>query len=202
MYGIKPKNRVYFMERLENHGNKELVIIDGNNDITIEHIFPQNPDPKWKIELGEDEYNFIKENHLNTIANLTLSGNNGKLGNKYFLTKKEMNVDDKEQGYKYSRLWLNRYLAQIDKWGNNEIEKRFQIIEERFLSIWVFPDIDTELNTDFNEINIFDAEEPTFKKLEYVIFFDQKIEISTVSGLYLEVMKTLLVVLGSNEDII
>lgn len=191
MYGIKPKNRVYFLERLENHRNKELVKIDGNSDITIEHIFPQNPEPKWKIELGEEEYNFIKENYLNTIANLTLSGNNGKLGNKKFLSKKEMNVDGEEQGYKYSRLWLNSYLTQIDKWGKNEIEKRFQIIEERFLSIWVFPDIDTELDTDFNEINIFDAEEPTFKKLEYVIFFDQKLEISTVSRLYLEVMKTL-----------
>ena len=191
MYGINPKNRVYFLERLENHRNKELVKIDGNSDITIEHIFPQNPEPKWKIELGEDEYNFIKENYLNTIANLTLSGNNGKLGNKKFLSKKEMNVDGEEQGYKYSRLWLNSYLTQIDKWGKNEIEKRFQIIKERFLSIWVFPDIDTELDTDFNEVNIFDAEEPTFKKLEYVIFFDQKLEISTVSKLYLEVMKTL-----------
>jgi len=191
MYGIKPKNRVYFLERLENHRNKELVKIDGNSDITIEHIFPQNPEPKWKIELGEEEYSFIKENYLNTIANLTLSGNNGKLGNKNFLSKKEMNVDGEEQGYKYSRLWLNTYLTQIDKWGKNEIEKRFQIIKERFLSIWVFPDIDTELDTDFNEVNIFDAEEPTFKKLEYVIFFDQKLEISTVSKLYLEVIKTL-----------
>ena len=191
MYGIKPKNRVYFLERLENHENKELVTIEGNNDITIEHIFPQNPEPKWKIELGEEEYNFIKENYLNTISNLTLSGNNGKLGNKVFLSKKEMNVDVKEQGYKYSRLWLNRYLSEIDKWGKQEIEKRFQIIEERFLKIWIFPDIDLPQDTDFNEINIFDAEEPKFKKLEYAIFFDQKLEIQTVSKLYLEVMQTL-----------
>ena len=67
MYGIKPKNRVYFLERLENHRNRELVKIDGNSDITIEHIFPQNPEPKWKIELGEEEYNFIKENYLNPM---------------------------------------------------------------------------------------------------------------------------------------
>lgn len=191
MYGIKPKNRVYFLERLENHKNKELVTIEGNNEITIEHIFPQNPDPKWKIDLGEEEYSFIKENYLNTISNLTLSGNNGKLGNKIFSSKKEMNIDGKEQGYKYSRLWLNRYLSQIDKWGRHEIEKRFQIIEERFLDMWVFPDIDIEKETDFNEVNIFDAEEPTFKKLEYVIFFDQKLEISTVAKLYLEVITTL-----------
>lgn len=39
------------------------------------------------LELGNEEYNFIKETYLNTIGNLTLSGNNGKLGNKYFTEK-------------------------------------------------------------------------------------------------------------------
>ncbi|MEX2410301.1 MAG: DUF262 domain-containing protein [Candidatus Paceibacterota bacterium] len=191
MYGIKPKNRVYFLERLENHENKEHVSIFANDKITIEHIFPQNPDPKWKIELGEEEYNFIKENYLNTISNLTLSGNNGKLGNKPFLEKKDMNNNGKEQGYSYSRLWLNRYLSAIDKWDKEEIKKRFKIIKERFLSIWKFPDIDIEDAEDFNELNIFDAEEPTGKKLEYAIFFDQKLDISNVSTLYHEVIKTL-----------
>jgi len=191
MYGIKPKNRVYFLERLENHENKELVSIFANDKITIEHIFPQNPDPKWKIELGDEEYNFIKENYLNTISNLTLSGNNGKLGNKPFLEKRDMNVGGKEQGYSFSRLWLNRHLSSIDKWDKSEIEKRFEIIKNRFLSIWEFPDIDIEDAEDFNELNIFDAEEPTGKKLEYAIFFDQKLNISNVSTLYHEVIKTL-----------
>jgi uncharacterized protein with ParB-like and HNH nuclease domain len=191
MYGIKPKNRFYFLERLENHENNEPVRIDGNNDITIEHIFPQNPEPKWKMELGDDEHTFIKENYINTIANLTLSGNNGKLGNKSFISKRDMNIDGNEQGYKYSRLWLNRFLAQIDKWERKEIEKRFEIIEDRFLKIWKMPEVEMEQETDFNETNIFDAEEPTGKKLEYAIFFDQKLEISEVSKLYSEVMKAL-----------
>jgi uncharacterized protein with ParB-like and HNH nuclease domain len=78
VYNIKSKNRTYLLERLENYNNREPVFIEGNDDITIEHIFPQNPDMKWKIELGNDEFNFIKDNFLNTIANLTLSGNNGR----------------------------------------------------------------------------------------------------------------------------
>jgi hypothetical protein len=90
VYNIKSKNRTYLLERLENFENKEPVIIDGNTDITIEHIFPQNPDPKWKIELGTDDYNYIKENYLNSIGNLTLSGNNGKLGNKSFIDKRDL----------------------------------------------------------------------------------------------------------------
>ena len=191
IYGIKPKNRFYFFERLENFRNKEPVQIEGNNDITIEHIFPQNPDPKWKLELGDEEYTYCKENLLNTIANLTLSGNNGKLGNKTFLQKREMNIDGKEQGYKFSRLWINRFLSSIDRWGKKEIKERFKIISERFLEIWPFPDIKMDKETDFNEVNIFDAEDPTHKRLEYVIFFDRKLGISTVASLYSEVIKTL-----------
>ncbi|WP_353734949.1 HNH endonuclease family protein [Okeania sp. SIO1H4] len=191
MYGIKAKNRIYCLERLENYQNKEPVKIEENNDITIEHIFPQNPDPQWEAELGTEEFNSIKDNYLNIIANLTLSGNNGKLGNKTFTSKRDMNIDGKEQGYKYSRLWLNRYLSEIDKWGKEEIEERLKIIAERFLQVWSFPEIKTKTEIDFNEVSIFDAEEPTGKKLEYAIFFDNKIEISEVSKLYLEVMKQL-----------
>ena len=191
VYNIKPKNRTYLLERLENHQNNELVIIEGNSDITIEHIFPQNPDAKWKIELGTDEYNLIKENYLNTIGNLTLSGNNGKLGNKPFLEKREMNVDGKEQGYIFSRLWLNRDLKEKSKWDKEEIENRANQITQRFIKIWEIPDIQIELETSSDEINIFDAEDPKFKKLDYAIFFNQKLEVTQVAKLYIEVFKQL-----------
>ncbi len=187
VYNIKSKNRTYFLERLENFENKEFVLIDGNQDITVEHIFPQNPDQKWKIELGTDEFNFIKDNYLNTIANLTLSGNNGKLGNKSFIEKRDL----QEAGYKASRLWLNKYLAVIDKWDRTEIEKRYNFISERALNIWLMPNISVEERLDSNEENIFDADDPTDKKLEYAIFFDNKIEVNQVAKLYVEVFKRL-----------
>lgn len=191
VYNIKSKNRTYLLERIENYQNNEPVIIEGNSDITIEHIFPQNPDPKWKIELGNDEYNFIKETYLNTIGNLTLSGNNGKLGNKSFAEKQVMNEDGKEQGYKFSRLWLNRNLKDKEKWNREEIENRATVIAERFLKIWEIPDIDIEENKESDEINIFDADDPKFKKLEYAIFFNQKLEVTQVAKLYIEVFKQL-----------
>lgn len=191
VYNIKPKNRTYLFERLENFQNNEAVTIEGNSDITIEHIFPQNPDPKWKIELGADEYNLIKENYLNTIGNLTLSGNNGKLGNKPFLDKKVMNLDGKEQGYSFSRLWLNRDLKEKMKWDKAEIEKRANLISERFIKVWEMPEIDVELEATNDEINIFDAEDPKHKKLEYAIFFNQKLEVTQVAKLYIEVFKQL-----------
>ena len=191
VYNIKPKNRTYLLERLENHQNNEPVIIEGNSDITIEHIFPQNPDAKWKIELGTDQYNLIKENYLNTIGNLTLSGNNGKLGNKPFLEKREMNVDGKEQGYFFSRLWLNRDLKEKSKWDKEEIENRANLIADRFIKIWEIPNVEIEVENISDEINIFDAEDPKFKRLDYVIFFNQKLEITQVAKLYIEVFKQL-----------
>ena len=179
------------VERIENYQNNEHVVIEGNSDITIEHIYPQNPDPKWKLELGVEEYNFIKENYLNTIGNLTLSGNNGKLGNKSFTEKREMNVDSKEQGYKFSRLWLNRHLKEITTWNKSEIERRADLISERFLRIWGIPELQVEPETSNDEVNIFDAEDPKHKKLEYAIFFDQKLEVTQVAKLYIEVFKQL-----------
>ncbi len=187
LYNVKPKNRTYLLEMLENFENKEPVIIEGNSDITIEHIFPQNPDPKWKIELGADEYNFIKESYLNTIGNLTLSGNNGKLGNKPFIAKRDL----ENAGYKDSRLWLNKYLSTLDAWNKAEIEKRSDLITERFLKVWEIPDIQIEIETENDEVNIFDAEDPKHKRLEYAIFFNQRIEVTQVAKLYIEVFKQL-----------
>ena len=187
VYNIKSKNRTYLLERLENFDNNEPVIIEGNTDITIENIFPQNPDPKWKVDLGADEYNLIKETYLNTIGNLTLSGNNGKLGNKPFAFKRDL----ENAGYKDSRLWLNKYLSISEKWDKAEIERRFDLLAERFLKIWQMPQIELEERDENNEVNIFEAEDPKHKKLEYAIFFDQKIEVNQVAKLYVEVFKQL-----------
>ena len=185
VYNIKSKNRIYLLERLENFDHTELVTIEENPDITVEHIFPQNPDPKWKIELGNDEYVFVKENYLNTISNLTLSGNNGKLGNKTFSEKRDL----EGAGYKDSKLWLNKYLSKPKKWDKTEIERRFEQIAERFLKIWEYPNINLSSEVDNSETNIFEAENPKHKKLEYAIFCNQKIEVTQVTKLYVELFK-------------
>ena len=102
-----------------------------------------------------------------------------------------MNVDGKEQGYVFSRLWLNRDLKEKTKWDKEEIENRANQISQRFIKIWEIPDLQVELETSNNEINIFDAEDPKFKKLEYAIFFNQKLEVTQVAKLYIEVFKQL-----------
>lgn len=191
MYNTKAKTRAYFFDKIENHKNKEHVDVS-SSDITIEHIFPQNPDAIWKRSLESEEYSALAEKYLNTVGNLTLSGNNGKLGNKSFEAKREMNIDGGEEGYRFSRLWLNRDLKNCANWGVSKVEERAKSISNRFLEIWPEPIVDIIADDGLEEVNIFDAEEPKFKKLEYAVFFGSKLVLSQVAKLYVEVFRQLI----------
>lgn len=205
LYNTQPKNRNYLFEMLENYNNREYVNTT-NENITIEHIFPRNPNEVWSTDLSSEEYFSFKEKHLNTIGNLTLSGNNGALSNKSFLAKKEMNNDGNEQGYNYSRLWLNSYLKSLDSWKIANYEERLNIIYERFLKIWEYPDVVIFESDDSSyEQNIFDAESPRNKKLEYYIFENTTVIENTVSQMYVDVIRILYEknsqLLVNNQDI-
>lgn len=190
LYNTQPKNRNYLFEMLENYNNREFVNTN-HEQITIEHIFPQHPSDQWNTDLKAEEFRAFKEKHLNTIGNLTLSGNNGALGNKSFSEKKEMNVAGNEQGYRYSRLWLNSYLKSIDSWSISNYEERQHMIYERFLKIWEFPAVEIPDAEDAEEQNIFDAESPTHKKLEYFIFQNTRVEMESVAQMYFYVIRNL-----------
>ena len=126
------------------------------------------------------------------MGNLTLSGNNGKLGNKGFDEKREMNSDGDEQGYRFSRLWLNRDLKDCTGWGIPQVIARAETIAARFLEVWPAPAVDIQPDTSADEVNIFDAEEPKGRKLEYAVFFGRKLFLSQVAKLYVEVFRQLI----------
>lgn len=191
LYSTKSRTRTYFFERLENHNNRESVDVT-IPDITIEHIFPQNPDPAWHIGLDADEYDLLSEKYLNTAGNLTLSGNNGRLGNKTFSEKRDMNDAGGEQGYRFSRLWLNRDLQALDRWGVAEVEARAERIAKRFLDVWPAPNVATTMDVEGDEVSIFDAEEPRHKRLDYAVFLGSRLEVTQVAKLYAQVFEQLL----------
>lgn len=181
------RNIDFLLENLENFQNNEPVRIEDNPKITIEHIFPQNPAEEWREEVSAAEYQELGEVYLHTLGNLTLSGNNGSLGNKIFREKRDL----PEKGYRDSRLYLNRYLSALDTWGELQLKERNEILTERFLQIWPYPNVHVEADDDFEEVNIFDAEDPTDKNLEYAIFRDEKLSCTTVTDLYIDVLKRL-----------
>lgn len=192
VYDMKQKNRLYLFERLEKHNNNEKIDFN-NSSLTIEHIFPQNPDSKWIQNINKEDYDKMQNKYLHTMSNLTFSGNNGSLGNKIFLEKKNMNKEGKEQGYIYSKLWLNRFLKDINEWDINALETRFTIIRDRFLEIWKYPDIkiNRRKKMEYLEVNIFDGYYSKGRKLEYVVFLDEEIKVENISDLFVQVVSIL-----------
>lgn len=183
---INQKRKIYLFKKLE-QGLGKAVIDFSKTPYTIEHIFPQNPVKEWKKELNQKDYDIMQEK-LHTIANLTISANNGELGNKTFKEKQDMNVNNGEQGYIYSKLWLNEYLKQIEEWKPKNIEERFDKIKERFLKVWKYPNV--IITNDNVEVDIFEADDPTGKKLEYIKFNGEEYnDITDVSKLFSFILK-------------
>ena len=168
---------------MEHFRNPERVDLS-SADITIEHIFPQNPDIKWKSDITDTDYKLFSEKYLNTIANLTLSGNNGALGNKSFSEKRDINKDEGRQGYAYSNLWMNEALKTKDVWNVEELEERFKLLYNRYTSIWKYPSITITEDNDDEEYTLFDAPEPKHKKLEYYTYKDELVVTKEFSKMY------------------
>ena len=102
-----------------------------------------------------------------------------------------MNVSGGEQGYNFSRLWLNSHLNKIDSWNLVNYEKRYNLICERFLKVWSLPTVEIPQENESAEQSIYDAESPTFKKLEYFIFLENKKEESAIAMMYQHVLQEL-----------
>lgn len=183
LYNTQAKNRLYYFEQMEHFRNPERVDLS-SADITIEHIFPQNPDIKWKSDITDTDYKLFSEKYLNTIANLTLSGNNGALGNKSFSEKRDMNKDEGRQGYAYSNLWMNEALKTKEVWNVEELEERFKLLYNRYTSIWKYPSITITEDNDNEEYTLFDAPEPKHKKLEYYTYKDELVVTKEFSKMY------------------
>ncbi|MGL5960898.1 MAG: DUF4357 domain-containing protein [Cetobacterium sp.] len=128
----------YIFEKLENYYHNELIDFE-NDKITIEHIFPQKPSNGWYDSLDDEEFEQMLS-LKNTISNLTLTGSNSNLGNRTFLDKR----DDEQHGYKNSKLYLNKWLGQQDKWNVLKLSERFENIFEDILNIWYRPILENE----------------------------------------------------------
>jgi uncharacterized protein with ParB-like and HNH nuclease domain/predicted transport protein len=132
------RSRNYLLRKLENFGRKELVQVE---EYTIEHILPQNKNlsKEWKEMLGEDWEN-IQKKYLHTIGNLTLTGYNPELSDKPFLEKRNMSG-----GFKDSPIRLNGDLAILEKWNEEEIQKRANNLADKVTTIFAYKDISEEI---------------------------------------------------------
>jgi hypothetical protein len=94
---------------------------------------PQTINAKWRDALGVN-YEAVHDRYLHTLGNITLTGYNSKMSNKPFIEKRDM-----EKGFKGSRLFLNKSLHEIEKWDEDSINNRAQLLKERAMKIWTYP---------------------------------------------------------------
>lgn len=141
------RNRNYLLRKLENQDRKEIVNIES---YTIEHIMPQNKNlsSQWKEDLGED-WEEIQKNLLHTLGNLTLTRYNSELSDRPFKEKAQL-----KGGFKDSPLRLNRNLAELEVWNEEEIIKRGQFLAEQALHIWKYPSLPEDTLSQYKNQNI------------------------------------------------
>jgi uncharacterized protein with ParB-like and HNH nuclease domain/predicted transport protein len=122
----------YILSRLENWDNKSVVSLE---NLTIEHIIPQNPklSPEWAASLGEN-WRELQKKYLHTIGNLTLTAYNPEMSDSSFSEKLDM-----VGGFKESALKLNKYVVKQTTWGEEQITTRAKELGEAAKRIWPFP---------------------------------------------------------------
>ncbi|WP_120902585.1 DUF262 domain-containing protein [Helicobacter pylori] len=108
-------------------------------NLEVEHFYPKTPTQEWRDMVGD--YFTFEQDYLNNFGNLTLSGQNQKLGNKPYEAKIEL----MEQ---YSSLHLNDYfINNTDSWGIEEVRARSEYLADQFCQVGLFKDLPKEYRT-------------------------------------------------------
>ena len=122
----------YILGRLETWDNKSVVSLE---NLTIEHIIPQNPrlSADWIEALGEDWIE-IQKKYLHTIGNLTLTAYNSEMSDSSFAEKLDM-----AGGFRESALRLNKYVVSQITWSEDQVKKRAALLGETATKAWPYP---------------------------------------------------------------
>ncbi|MGL2768818.1 DUF262 domain-containing protein [Helicobacter pylori] len=108
-------------------------------NLEVEHFYPKTPTQEWRDMVGD--YFTFEQDYLNNFGNLTLSGQNQKLGNKSY----EAKIALMEQ---HSSLHLNDYfLNNTHSWGIEEVKARSEYLADQFCQVELFKDLPKEYRT-------------------------------------------------------
>ena len=132
MYNVR--SRAYWLRRLENHDKKERISVE---NYTIEHVLPQNKNlsAQWQQALGDD-WQSIQGEYVHTIGNLTLTGYNSELSDRFFTEKRNM-----EGGFASSPLTLNQSLRSHETWNKDCIQDRSKLLADKMQTVWCYPNL-------------------------------------------------------------
>ena len=122
------KNVRYFLYRIERYlSGGEAVNFD---EITLEHILPQNPSEEWfKAFDNTDQL----EDWVNRLGNLTLLSReeNKNIGRKNFEQKKQL--------FKSSSFKITKKFSEYKKWNEENISGHQKWLGEQAQTLWQLP---------------------------------------------------------------
>ncbi len=105
-------------------------------NLEVEHFYPKTPTQEWRDRVGD--YFTFEQDYLNNFGNLTLSGQNQRLGNKSYEAKIELMEE-------YSSLHLNDYfINNTHSWGIEEVRARSESLADQFCQVGLFKDLPKE----------------------------------------------------------
>ena len=133
--------KFYLYDRLENGASEERVaVVSGleEGNFSVEHVMPQTLNAEWKKSLGDD-WERVHEEWCHKMANLTLTAYNSDYSNRPFQQKRDM-----KDGFKDSGFRMNQWIGQQETWGEAQMKKREEMLEEQFLATWPFPETSYE----------------------------------------------------------
>ncbi len=108
-------------------------------NLEVEHFYPKTPTQEWRDMVGD--YFTFEQDYLNNFGNLTLSGQNQRLGNKPYETK----IALMEQ---HSSLHLNDYfINNTHSWGIEKVKARSEYLADQFCQVELFKDLPKEYRT-------------------------------------------------------
>ncbi|MFP6184949.1 DUF262 domain-containing protein [Helicobacter pylori] len=105
-------------------------------NLEVEHFYPKTPTREWRDRVGD--YFTFEQDYLNNFGNLTLSGQNQRLGNKPYEAKIALMEE-------YSSLHLNDYfINNTHSWGIEEVRARSEYLADQFCQVGLFKDLPKE----------------------------------------------------------
>lgn len=108
-------------------------------NLEVEHFYPKTPTQEWRDRVGD--YFTFEQDYLHNFGNLTLSGQNQKLGNKSYEEKIALMEE-------YSSLHLNDYfINNTHSWGIEEVRARSEYLADQFCQVGLFKDLPKEYRT-------------------------------------------------------
>ncbi|MGN8539419.1 DUF262 domain-containing protein [Helicobacter pylori] len=112
-------------------------------NLEVEHFYPKTPTQEWCDRVGD--YFTFEQDYLHNFGNLTLSGQNQRLGNKSYEAKIALMEE-------YSSLHLNDYfINNTHSWGIEEVKARSEYLADQFCQVGLFKDLPKEYR--IREIN-------------------------------------------------